>query len=139
MYDHQERLEREFAPTLTHLREVETQIEFHKAEIAKLTDIHRRLQGIERLVHPPEPKPKAPKPKPSNGVVKETTLQDAIVYLRDNYEADEDIYASLLNAEESWQPSSSHTSKILAVLHERGQIRLSSTGQGGRKNFRVVS
>jgi len=135
-YDHQERLEREFAPTLTHLREIEGQIEFHKGEIAKLSDIHRRLQAIERIIHPPEPKPKKAKPS-SNGVVSEAVLQEAIVYLRSSY-PDDDIYGSLLVRDEGWKPSDSHTSKILALLHEQGVLRLDSKGIGGRKNFRVV-
>jgi hypothetical protein len=137
MYDHQERLEREFAATLTHLREVETQIEFHKGEIAKLSDIHRRLQGIERLVHPPEPKPKKAKPS-LNGAVSETTLNEAIVYLRQNF-PDEDIHTTKLVAEASWEASKSHTQKILMALYEREQLRLDSTGQGGRRNYRVVA
>jgi len=136
MYDHQERLEREFAPTMTHLREVEGQIEFHKAEIAKLQDIHRKLAAIERIIHPPAPKPK-PKASP-NGTVSEATLQEAIVYLRASY-PDEDIYSSRLVADEGWTPSDSHTSKILAELHQRDLIRLDSKGIGGRKNFRVVT
>jgi hypothetical protein len=134
-YDHQERLEREFAQTLTHLREVEGQIEFHKAEIAKLSDIHRRLSAIERIVHPPAPKKKVAS---SNGVVSETVLQESIAYLRASY-PDEDIYSSMLVRDEGWKPSDSHTSKILVALHERDQIRLDSKGIGGRKNFRVVA
>jgi hypothetical protein len=137
MYDHQERLEREFAPTLTHLKEVETQIDFHKSEIAKLTDIHRRLQSIERIVHPPEPKAKKTA-KPLNGMVSETTLQEAIVYLRQNF-PDEDIHTTKLVSEASWEPSKSHTQKILMALYEREQLRLDSTGQGGRRNYRVVA
>jgi len=136
MYDHQERLEREFAPTLTHLREVEGQIAFHEEEIAKLKDVHRRLVAIERIIHPPAPKAKVK--ASSNGAVSETTLQEAIVYLRASY-PDEDIYSSRLVADEGWTPSDSHTSKILAALHERGDLRLDSRGIGGRKNFRVVT
>jgi hypothetical protein len=136
MYDHQERLEREFAPTLTHLREVEQQIEFHKGEIAKLSEIHRRLQAIERIIHPPEPKAK--KAKSLNGMVSETTLQEALVYLRKSY-PEEEFYSTLLDGDEGWKPSHSHTSKILGALHERGQLTLVSRGKGGRKNFKVVA
>jgi hypothetical protein len=136
MYDHQERLERESANHLTHLREVEGQIAHYEGEIAKLKDIHKRLVAIERIVHPPPPP--APKKKASNGVVSEITLQNAIVYLRSAY-PEEEFYGSMLSADEGWDASDSHTSKILATLHEQGLIRLDSTGIGGRKNFRVVA
>jgi hypothetical protein len=137
MYDHQERLEREFAPTLTHLREVEGQIKHHQDEIDKLKEIHRRLVAIERIIHPPTPQPKKTKAS-ANGMVSETTLNEAIVYLRQSY-PDEEFYSTLLEADESWTPSHSHTSKILGALHERGQLRLVSRGRGGRKNFKVVA
>jgi hypothetical protein len=137
MYDHQERLEREFAPTLTHLREVEGQIAHHQAEIEKLREVHRKLAAIERIIHPPPPK-KVKQNGAHTTTVSEATLQEAIVYLRASY-PDEDIYSSLLVADDGWKPSDSHTSKILGILHERDQIRLDSKGIGGRKNFRVVT
>ena len=137
MYDHQERLEREFAPTLTHLREVEGQIAHHQSEIEKLREIHRKLTAIERIIHPPEPKPKKVKGS-ANGMVSETTLSEAIVYLRSSY-PDEEFYSTLLEGDDGWTASHSHTSKILGALHERGQLRLVSRGRGGRKNFKVVA
>lgn len=137
MYDYQERLERETAPTRTYLSEIEGQIAFHRAEIDKLTDIHRKLTAIERIVHPPAPRPKKGKPS-ANGVVSEATLTEAVAYLRTNY-AEEVVYASLLVGDDGWTPSDSHTSKILAALHERDLLYLDSMGRGGRKNFRVVT
>lgn len=134
-YDHQERLEREFAPTLTHLKEVEGQIAFHKGEIAKLQEIHRKLVAIEKIIHPPAPKPKK---TAQNGAVSEETLEESIAYLRQFF-PDEDIHTSALVAQGNWGRSKSHTQKILVVLHERGLLRLDSTGQGGRRNYRVVA
>jgi len=139
MYDHQERLEREFAPTMTHLREVEGQIAFHQEEIDKLKEVHRRLVAIERIIHPPEPKPKKVKPS-ANGyhAVSEETLGATIDWLRHTY-PDGDISTSVVLAHPEWSISKSHTQKILVLLHERGQLRLDSTGQGGRRNYRVVA
>lgn len=138
MYDHQERLEREFAPTLTHLREVEGQIKFHQDEIDKLKDVHRKLSAIERIIHPPEPKPKVKASSNGQHAVSEETLQEAIVFLRANY-PDEDIFTGRVMENGGWNVSKSHTQKILVLLHERGQLRLDSTGQGGRRNYRVVA
>jgi hypothetical protein len=137
MYDYQERLERETAQTRTYLAEIEQQIAFHKTEIEKLSEIHRRLTAIERIVHPPEPG--KPKKKASlDGMVAEETLDKTIEWLRAN-RPNVDIYVGALMEVEGWELSKSHTQKILALLHERGQLRLDSTGRGGRRNFRVVA
>jgi len=137
MYDHQERLERENTGHATHLAEIAGQIAFHEAEIANLREIHRRLTAIDKIVHPKAPVPKKKTPQNGSHQVSEETLQEAIAYLRNAY-PQEDIYTSLLSADEGWTPSDSHTSKILNALHEREVIALSKVGQGGRKVYRVL-
>jgi len=138
MYDHQERLEREFAPTLTHLAEVETQIAYHRSEIEKLNDIHRRLIAIAKIVDPEQFAPKPKKKTNHKQQVSQETLETAIAYLRTSY-PDEQVYASLLVSDEGWRLSAPHTAKVLAELHEQGLIFLNAKGIGGRKLYRVVS
>jgi hypothetical protein len=127
-------------PLITQLREIELEIKVKEDELKELRAGRTKLVTIVRQIDP-ELAPKQVYPKKSKSLVpvSEEMVKSVFDWLQQNLNGDE-FYASGLMARDDFNvTSASQLSKAMAVLHERGQIRLVRSGSGGSKHYRVVT
>lgn len=127
-------------PLLTQFRELELEITVREEELKELRAARLKLTTIVRQIDP-ELAPKKVWPKKSTSLVptSEGAVQKVWDWLIDNINGNE-FYGSGLMARDDFNLiSGSQLSKVLNVLHDRGQITLTRQGSGGSKYYRVVA
>jgi hypothetical protein len=127
-------------PLITQLREIELEIKVKEDELKELRAGRTKLVTIVRQIDP-ELAPKQVYPKKSKSLVpvSEDMVKSVFDWLQQNLNGDE-FYASGLMARDDFNvTSASQLSKAMAVLHERGHIRLVRSGSGGSKHYKVVT
>jgi hypothetical protein len=126
-------------PVIEQLREIELEIATREQEMKELVEARRRLTAIARQIDP-ELAPKRVThngPKTPKHSISEEKVNELYEYLRQSKNGDE-FYAAGLT-KEGYHLANSQVSKALGVLHERGQIRLTRTGSGGSRYFKLVA
>jgi len=124
-------------PLIAQFNELKLEIEVREAELAELRAARLKLTTIIRQIDP-ELAPKKEQPKKAQQLISDEKVNEVYEWLRGNMNGEE-FYASGMRAQGFGLVSQSQLSKALAVLHERGQIRLARQGSGGSKHFRLVA
>ena len=134
------------APLREALEQVDAELAEKMIDVERLRADRSQLRQALRLIDPtyePRAKP-GPKPKSNaRGVhVGKPTVDAVTEQLRRLTAAGElnggGITATELARRDDWPQSQSQTSAALAVLHDRGVVRLDHTGTGGGKWYALV-
>lgn len=125
-------------PLMNQLAEIELEIEVREGELKELRGARTRLVAIARQIDP-ELAPKKVAPTKAPVPTSEALVEKVLRWLDDNVNGDE-FYTSGLMAREDFKgiTSGSQLSKVMRVLHDRGQITLVRSGSGGSKHYRLV-
>jgi hypothetical protein len=124
-------------PLIAQFNELKLEIEVREAELAELRAARLKLTTIIRQIDP-ELAPKKVNPPKKDNLISDEKVEEVYGWIKENYNGDE-FYASGITRRSDAPTSQSQVSKALAVLHERGQIRLVRQGSGGAKHFRLVA
>lgn len=124
-------------PLIAQFNELKLEIEVREAELSELRAARLRLTTIIRQIDP-ELAPKkvtGPKVPPT---ISEDMVGSVYEWLKENVNGDEFYASGIMSSGES-PTSGSQLSKALRLLHERGQIRLTRSGSGGSKHYKLVA
>jgi len=124
-------------PLIAQFNELKLEIEVREAELTELRAARLKLTTIIRQIDP-ELAPKKVNPPKKDGLISDEKVAVVYEWLRENMNSDE-FYASGITRRPDSPSSQSQVSKALAVLHDRGQIRLTRQGSGGSKYYKLVA
>jgi hypothetical protein len=124
-------------PIVTQLREIELEISVREEELKELRAGRLKLVTIARQIDPELAPKKEVKTKKDN-LISDERVEMVYTWLTSTQNGDE-FYASGLTRRPDVPTSQSQIAKALAVLHDRGQIRLTRQGSGGSKYYRLVT